>query len=190
MATTIISHCLTSTMTDIIYSKEVSAPDASVKKIFRVKPYENSLRFDLREWKEDRPTRRGVSMPMLRFVSLMQHEEAISTALGKVMRNDPTVDESFHIGGNLYVSIKAPYWLVDFRQHFLDDEFVLRPTRKGLKLKLEEWNKFKTSLEKMKEAVPETSGMEPCYASDSHLNQAGFRSCKECCPNALSLDDD
>ena len=170
-------------MTDIVFNTDISADGASVKKIFRVKPWENNLRFDLREYKEDQPTRRGISMPILRFISLMHHEEVIGTALGRVMANDKTLDEKFHIGGNLFVSVKAPYWLVDIRQNFMDSESQIRPTRKGLKLRVQEWNKLTTTFEAVKQAIPETAMLTPCYAADDHQNQMGFLCCSECSPN-------
>lgn len=149
-----------------------------VQKIFKISTFKDEIRFDIREWKDGRPTKRGISMKTLRFVAFMQHVEAIGKALKKVMENK-VVDERVHIGGPLYASIKDPYWNIDIREFFIDDG-VRRPTRRGIKLKRLEWIKLENAIKDIEKVVPETADMSPCYLSDDHQNQFGWMTCREC----------
>jgi hypothetical protein len=99
------------------------------------------------------------------------------------VKNQKPVDFEYHLGGNVYVSVVSPYWLVDIRQRFQDSEGKLRPTARGIKLKFREWQNLKESYPEIQEAVPETETLVPCALQDDHQYQLGAVSCSECNPN-------
>ena len=158
--------------------------EATIKKVLKVKPWNGNTRFDIREWNSGYPTRKGVSLPTLRWVSLTYATRFIDEALADLSKNREVKFE-YHIGGNVYVTVDSPYRLVDIRQRFVDEEGVLRPTRRGVKLRLKEWASLKEAVEAVKVVVPETAVLVPCSLQEDHSNQRGFLTCPECNPTGF-----
>jgi hypothetical protein len=111
----------------------------------------------------------------------------VDQALTDVKKLKPVNFET-HLGGNIYVSVASPYWLVDIRQRFRDSEGKLRPTTRGIKLKIQEWEVVKNTYPEVQEAVPETEVLVPCALQDDHQNQLGALSCPECNPDGYQAE--
>ena len=176
-------------MSETLYSKALSHGHP-VKKLFKVKPWGGRLRFDIRDWTDNRPTIKGVSLPSLRWVSLVYMAPAVADAIKKVKEKGREVNFELHIGGNVYITVTSPYWLVDIRQRFVDSEGNLRPTRRGIKLRFAEWKALTETFEEVKDAAPEVGVITPCYLGVDHQNQLGYLSCPECSPKGYSQDTD
>jgi hypothetical protein len=50
----------------------------------------------------------------------------------------------YHIGNDVFVTIKAPFPFVHIRKHFIPaDEWTYRPTKRGVALHFGEWKELK-----------------------------------------------
>ena len=98
----------------------------------------------------------------------------------------PKIDDEFHIGGNVYVTVNTQYRTVDIRQFFMLNG-KLQATRKGITLRMGEWNRLRNFMEKAEEYIPSLSQVTPCYLEDDHNNQMGMYACPECCPNGVDF---
>ena len=56
-------------MGDDLYVKQLNE-DTVIRKVFKVESWNGSTHFDIREWNNGNPTRKGVTLPALRWVSL------------------------------------------------------------------------------------------------------------------------
>ena len=63
-----------------------------------------------------------------------------------------------------------------------DDALEPVPTRKGVTLNKTKLAKLLQAVEEVRECVPELNDTELCAFSESHQNQLGMLSCKECTP--------
>jgi len=94
-----------------------------------------------------------------------------------------TVKYCNHIGGGYYVSVTSGFNCVDFRKFFIPHgETEVKPTRKGLALRLHEWSEMRKLVEKINNAYPALGTAVPCYMQGDHANPLGALECKECCP--------
>ena len=58
----------------------------------------------------------------------------------------------------------------------------IRPTKKGVALRLTEWADLCTLVDKINTAFPSLASAEPCYYDNSHMDQVGWLNCNECHP--------
>jgi hypothetical protein len=69
--------------------------------------------------------------------------DVIDDLLTRVIEKEP-VDLRYHIGDEVYVTIKAPYVCVHIRKHFIPaGEWTCRPTKRGLALHFGKWKELK-----------------------------------------------
>jgi hypothetical protein len=87
------------------------------------------------------------------------------------IKNKQYVKMERRLGGTVYVSVTTGYRCVDIR-HFYGKEGVgPRPTKKGIALRLREWDNLKTAAIEIQSAYPEMVDLEPCMAGSDHYNQ-------------------
>lgn len=125
-------------------------------------------------------TKKGVTFPLSRWLMF----ESLLPDIEKYLQNSESMEEmKWHIGGGVYVSITPGYTTVDIR-HFWkpDDALEPVPTRKGVTLNKTKLAKLLQAVEEVRECVPELNDTELCAFSESHQNQLGMLSCKECTP--------
>ena len=74
---------------------------------------------DLRQWADNKPTKKGISLPLVRWKQLVDSSEYIDEALKK--------DKPFqsHLGGNLYCSVRENYPCMDIRQFWKPEEEIV-----------------------------------------------------------------
>ena len=142
----------------------------------RVCEWKGEKRVDLREWSDDKPTKKGISLTLLRWKSFLDFMSEVDKALKS--------DDAYrlHLGGNVYCTVKENNPCVDIRQYWKPQEDVV-PTKKGLCLRPEEYQRLKDFLPKIGEALPELDTIVPCLFQSDHANQLGFLKCPECNPN-------
>jgi hypothetical protein len=69
--------------------------------------------------------------------------DVIDELLTRVIEKEP-VDWRYHIGDDVFVTIKAPYVCVHIRKHFIPTgEWTYRPTKRGVALHFAEWKELK-----------------------------------------------
>ena len=101
----------------------------------------------------------------------------------KAMVNNEDVSYRQHIGGGYYVSVTTGFQCVDFRKFFLPyGQTEIRPSRKGVALRLSEWALMQKLVETVNSAYPVLGTTLPCYLTDDHQNQVGALQCSECYP--------
>ncbi len=136
-------------------------------------------RLNIREYEEG--VKCGISLTLQRFDLLRCAIPDIDQALADVKANK-AVNFRFHLGGNVYVSVSNGYSCVDVRQFWIPpNEDELTATRKGIALKLFEWERFKSAAKAVDAFVPELISYDPCFLQLDHSTEEG--TCKECNPN-------
>lgn len=149
--------------------------------------YRGSPRIDVRQWKKDArgelsPTKKGVSLPLQRWMRLIRKEDQINACLSK-LKNGKNVDEKIHIGGPVYAVVCSPFWTVNIREWYqspVDNE--IRPSPRGVILKHDEWQRLMSHASIIKRVFPDLNDMQPCINDPDHCNQEGMMSCPECTP--------
>ena len=142
----------------------------------KVCEWKDEKRVDLREWENDKPTKKGISLTLMRWKQLVVHSDNVDEAL---KNNDAY---TFHLGGNVYITTKKDNPCVDIRQYWKPEEVIV-PTKKGLCLRPSEYQRLKEVIPSIGEAIPELSSVVPCVFRSDHANQLGFLQCAECNPN-------
>ena len=109
-----------------------------------IKELNGSKRVDIRFWKDDTvPTKEGVSLQLDQWKALCNISDVIDDFLTKIIEKEP-VEWRYHIGDDVFDTIKAPYVCVHIRRHFvLKDEWTYHPTRRGVALHFGEWKELK-----------------------------------------------
>jgi len=97
--------------------------------------------------------------------------------------DDAQVNYRQHIGGGCYVSVTTGFKRVDFRQFYMPyGETEIKPTRKGIALRLAVWDQMKKVMDLVDSAHPSLAKATPCYLGGDHQNQLGALDCRECYP--------
>ena len=79
--------------------------------------WNGSKRVDLRLWKDGTvPTKEGVSLHLDQWKALCNMSDVINDLLTSVIENEP-VEWRYHIGNDVFVTIKAPFPFVHSREH-------------------------------------------------------------------------
>jgi len=128
------------------------------------KEWNGSKRVDLRFWKDD--TKEGVSLHLDQWKGLCNMSDVIDDLLTRVIEKEP-VDWRYHIGDDVFVTIKAPFPFVHIRKHFIPaDEWTYRPTKRGVALHFGEWKELKQIIPSLEEREPELRQLVPLYRTD------------------------
>jgi len=99
----------------------------------------------------------------------------------KALRAGESVSYKQHIGGGYYVSITSGFYCVDIRKFFVPyDETDVKPTRRGMALRLREWEDMKKIIDTVNNSYPTFSTALPGYLEDDHLNHLAALQCTEC----------
>ena len=102
-----------------------------------------------------------------------------------MMEGSETVKLRAHIGGAHYVSVTSGYQCVDMRkfyQPFGSIDAYIRPTKKGVALRLDEWPHLVGLIDVINAAHPSLATAMPCYFEESHASPTSWLSCGECHP--------
>ena len=105
------------------------------------------------------------------------------------MREGVDVKLQHHIGG-AYVSVTTGYSCVDLRkfyQPYDSKDSQVKPTRRGMALRLDEWATLCHLIATINAAYPSLGNAVPCYYGDDHVNQQGWLDCIECHPFHVEL---
>ena len=138
--------------------------------------WKGALKVDLREWQDSVPTKKGISLSLSRWKSLVDAIETIDQTL-KDKR-----DYESHLGGNVYCRVQQDNPCVDIRQHWKPENEVIA-TKKGICLRPLEYKRLKEVLPEIDQALPELYAVVPCHLQSDHMNQMIALQCSECNPN-------
>ena len=88
-----------------------------------------------------------------------------------------------HIGGAHYVSVTSGYKCVDLRQWYqpyFTEDCAIKPTKKGVALRLDEWSGLCSLINVINDTYPTLGIAQPCYYKEDPINH--FFQCRECNP--------
>jgi len=105
----------------------------------------------------------------------------------KALRYGESVSYKPHIGGGYYVSITSGFYMyfVDIRKFScpMHGETDVKPTRRGIALRLRKWEEMKKIIDAIDNAYPTLGTALPYYLWNDHLNQLMWAlQCTECYP--------
>jgi alpha-L-arabinofuranosidase len=81
--------------------------------------WNGSKRVDLQFWKDDTvPTKEGVSLYLDQWKTLYDMSDVTDDLRTRVIEKEP-VEWRYHIGDDVFVTIKAPFPFVHIRKHFI-----------------------------------------------------------------------
>ena len=98
--------------------------------------WNDELRVDLREWTNDMPTKKGISLTLMRWKNFLNSLDFLETSL------KDKLGYHSHLGGNVNCKVDEKSACVDIRQYWKPLEEVI-PTKKGLCLRPDEFNRLK-----------------------------------------------
>lgn len=137
--------------------------------------FRDVLYVHVRKYEGHFPTKIGVGLTLSRWKALNQHVEEINRQLDEKAH---TFDR--HLGGNYYVVLENER--IDVRKWWMNEECVLKPSRKGINLSRDQWSELtKRSIELNEVLGVELENVTDCF----HANQESFYACHECCPDGL-----
>lgn len=140
---------------------------------------------DIRRWVPNGtckivPTQKGISLSLVRWVQLVEHEELITRLLQKI-RSGGMVDKKIQIGGPVMVNLCSPFCTLNLRTYEKDSESgELKPTSEGIVLREFEFKALMEHGNDIKEKMPDIAKTYPCYLD--HDNQEAMLMCSECSP--------
>lgn len=141
-----------------------------------VNEWKGEMRVDLREWKDDKPTKKGISLTLMRWKNWVDYLEYADQAL------TDKKNYTSHLGGNVYCTVTEGSTCMNIRQYWRPQEEVV-PTKKGICLRPAEYTALKELVPEIGRALPELDAVVPCYMQSDHMNQLGALACSECNPN-------
>jgi hypothetical protein len=145
--------------------------------------------------KYDNERRRCIKLNKLQFLDLLAVMPNITGELHRLQTAKQTSvneEDKRHIGSNVYCSIfrsTEDNLFVDIRQFFIPDEEVAKgvvkliPTKKGISLRVQEWEQLTKLATHIKLYIPGLRSTERC--SVTHTYQADRETCSHCSPNWL-----
>jgi len=98
------------------------------------------------------------------------------------LKGEKTTETKTHIGGGVYAVVKGGNPYINLRAYFKPADKPVTPTRRGICLFHDEWEKEKRIIPQIQKLDPQLSNTLPCYEGSSHCNLMGALSCRECYP--------
>ena len=90
-----------------------------------------------------------------------------------------------------YIAVTSGYRCVDFRKFYKpygSAEGHIKPTKRGISLRLDEWSHLCHLIESVNSRYPSLGQAFPCYYDgDAHNQLDGFMDCTECYPFGSDL---
>ncbi|XP_041369998.1 uncharacterized protein LOC121383951 [Gigantopelta aegis] len=150
-------------------------------------PWKQELLIHIRKFDSDKgktfPTKQGIALNLKQWVELCGCKSQIDETISALKQGkDETLVK--HLGANVHASMDKNFTGVDLRQWWWCDEMKsVKPSKKGIFLSLQQWEKLKGCFTVMCDFVPELNSSVPCAMQDDHQNQMGFLQCSFCTPN-------
>jgi len=126
-------------------------------------------------------TEKRVTFPLRRWVQFVAIFPMVDQSLDN-MRQQQTVSLQYHIGGKFYISVTSGFNCVDIRQFYWNPVSGVKPTRKGIALRLDEWEKLKEIVPIVHAKFPTIAATQTCSSQPDHFNQESAFTWTECYP--------
>jgi len=125
-----------------------------------------------------------VCFPLKRWAQFVDIFPIVDQCLEN-MRQQQAVNLQYHIGGKWYVSLTTGFNCVDIRQFYWHKAMGIKPMRKGIALRFDEWQKLKQIVPVLHAKFPVIAATPTCSTQQDHNNQESALSCMECYPYQL-----
>lgn len=141
-------------------------------------------RIELRRESNNSSDERKLYLTLSRFMMLDMIYDKANEELKKLVRSKIPKQElmyDVHIGGRVFVTIRAPYKNVDIRYRYLDDTVAdAKPvfTRFGVNLNVSEWIALKCFIKEVNQCIVGIDKLNPCIFS--HSTTEAVEACAEC----------
>ena len=153
--------------------------DISSHKRVTVSTWNGEVRIDIRTWEDNFPNKKGLSLTLPRWKTLLSYQEDLT----KTLRGQSGDKVQYHLGGGQFATANPDYKSSDLRQYFLPAGAVkAHPTRKGIVLSQVEWDNLKSFVEEIKKCIPELESTQMCSERADHYFHLDSLECKECHP--------
>jgi len=128
------------------------------------------------------PSKIGIALTPTRFFNLLAQIDEIQSNVDKLRRGEMDVLYKRHIGGGVYVAFNSDFLhVVNIRRFFIPaGEMMPIPTRRGIALRLSEWDVLVARLDEIRKMIPPNE--KPCNEREDHQNPTIRFDCKDCNP--------
>ena len=127
-----------------------------------------------------------VELPSKRWALFRTGVDDINIIVKAMMEGQNDINFRVHIGGGYYVSVTSGISCVDFRKFYKPNdarEGDVKPTKRGVALRLEEWSHLCSLIDVINAAYPTLASALPCYRDGEHLDLwITSVACTECYP--------
>ena len=136
----------------------------------------------IRQFDNNVPSKRGICLSPERFATLVYYIPDINRCVSKVRDGDKEIWNKYHLGGGIYVKIDGGFQTVNIRRYFVPKGTIEEvPTKKGIALRINEWDRLVECAEEVK-SVAEELKATPCFLKADLTETLVAISCKECYP--------
>ena len=157
-----------------MFQNIVAKFDIGNNRFVTVNEFEGQVYVHLREYQMDNvtkklyPTVKGCALTPSRFANLLLSATDIDENVAKLRKPDgQEFKYTSHLGGGIFCSITSGYQCVNFRSYYGIGNRLM-PTRKGISLRLSEWDAVKSKLDEIKQVSPQLSDARPCDFDIDH----------------------
>lgn len=113
-----------------------------------------------------------------RWAQFTSFEYYMDQNVNKLLAKQESVAFQVHIGGGFYVSITSGFDCIDIREFYFNKiKGFPCPSRRGIALRIPEWEKLKQAFQEINTKFPALSKVQPCMDHYSMEN-----TCHECRP--------
>jgi len=129
-------------------------------------------------------------LPSKRWALFCEGVDDINTNVKALMKGEKGINFRAHVGGGYYVSITSGISCVDFRKFYKPNdarEGIVKATKCGVALRLEEWSHLCSLIDVINAAYPTLASALPCYRDGEHTDPMTSLACTECYPYGHAL---
>ena len=130
-------------------------------------------------------TNKSATFTAKRWNQFVKVIDQVDESLKETLKNQ-YVKLNLHVGGKWNVSVTTGFKCVDIRQFYFNPTIQEpKPTKKGIALRLDEWNTLKAVVPQIYQTFPAIQQASTCSSQPDHYNQEGAWMCPECSPYAM-----
>ena len=151
-----------------------------------VKRFNGALQIHIRQYERDGkggsyPTKVGIALTPTRFMVLLSFIDTLKSNVERLRNRDQHAFCKIHLGGGIFATLSSDFRAVNIRRFFQPQgEIVPHPTKKGIALRLNEWDSLMTRLDDINKLI--NTDEKPCFERLDHIDPTVRFHCKECNP--------
>ena len=145
-----------------------------------VSTWNAEVRIDVSTWEDNFVTKKGLSLTLPRWKTLLSYQEDLTNAL----RQQSCYKVQYHLSVGQFVNVHPEYKGLDLRQYFIPAGTMkqIHPTRKGIALCEDVWNNLQSCVQEIRKCILELGLTQTCCERADHYFHLDSLECKECHP--------